>query len=544
MNTSARNDWQKLQNILILLLVLSFCLYLPTLLHDAFADDDIYLAYMNRFLRQAPWSDLYQLFLKPQNPWEFLPLRDFTYWLDFRIYGDEPNGFHATNLLWYAASGLVLCWLFRELILLCRPAWIARASVLSLCGVLLFLIHPAHVEVVAWIASRKDLIAATLGFLSLALLVRALRHHWPWWGMLLSAMMLFAACFGKASAMTGVFAVTVVIGVGWRASPEVSNVKKLITLLFFWVLIAAAFLIHLNVGESTGIRIENHPGLWVMLDRASRILTAQIGILLFPYPLHFYYDVYELGDWHWLVSISAVFLLFVSLYASSRNHSLWALGIVLALSPVLIYLQLMPFTTWSLASERFVFVPVAGLALVLIDVFGRISSPRIIGGLVLLIVIPCALVVWSRVDVWGDGRKALLDSEYALQPGFHNVIRDRIGFTLLPEKRYSEAAALARQVPRPYAVEVLLAWIETEQAFRLMSDAKGLVSDKEAMILRRNFCSAVTKLRSANRSGYARIPDEPDVSYNNILRTVDQLLKYHFGEAKIMCIDDGAGKIR
>jgi hypothetical protein len=541
-NASAR-DWQRLQNILLLLLVLSFCLYLPTLLHDAFADDEIYLAYMNRFLRQAPWSDLYQLLLKPQNPWEFLPLRDFTYWLDFRIYGDDPNGFHLTNLLWYAASGLAVFWLFRELILLCRPAWAARASVLSLCGVLFFVIHPAHVEVAAWIASRKDLIAGTLAFLSMAMLARAMRRGWPAHQMLLAALLLFAACFGKASAMTGILFVTVLFGAGWRASPRVGRAKKLGALALFWILVAVAFLIHLKVGESTGIRIENHPGLFLMFERASRIFTAQMGILLFPYPLRFYYDVYQLGDWHWVVSAGATLLLIVSLVVLLLRRSLWALGVVLAFSPLIVYLQLMPFTTWSLASERFVFVSVAGLALVLVDLFGRLRSPKVIGGLLLLVVVPCALIVWSRIDDWGS-KKTLLDHEYALQPGFHNAIRDRIGFTLVPEKRYAEAAALARQVPRPYAAEALLAFVDAEQAYRQVSDARSSVVGKEDAVLRQNFCSAVVKLRSARRSGYAQIPLETDVSYNNILRSLDQRLKYLDGDAKVMCVDDGVGKIR
>lgn len=538
MNAPAR-DWKRLQSIVLLLLVLTFCLYLPTLLHEAFADDEVYLAYMNRFLRQAPWSDLYQLFLKPQNPWEFLPLRDFTYWLDFRIYGDEPNGFHLTNLLWYGASGVASFGLFRELILLCRPAWAACARILALCGVLVFLVHPAHVEVAAWIASRKDLIAATLGFFSLALLARALRRDWRWRDMLLAALALFAACFGKASAMTFILPVTVLIGMCWNDSPEMSRAKKLGILLLFWALIAVAFVIHLQVGASSGIRIENHPGLWEMLDRASRILTTQIGILLFPYPLRFYYDVYQLGEWHWLVTASAALLLFLSLGVLSQRRSLWGIGVVLMFAPLLVYLQLMPFTSWSLASERYVFVPVVGLALVLIDLLGRMANPKLIGGLILMIVLPSALLVWSRVDDWGGGRSNLLDREYALQSGFHNVLRDRIGFTLLPEKRYAEAAALARQVPRPYAVEALLAFIDAEKAYRSMSDDRSAATGKEDESLRQNFCSAMARLRSATRHGYAQIPQEPDVSYNNILRSLDQAMKYRFGDAKIICVGDG-----
>lgn len=541
MNSPVR-DWQKLQSILLLLLVLTFCLYLPTLLHDAFADDEIYLAYMNRFLRQAPWSDLHQLFLKPQNPWEFLPLRDFTYWLDFRIYGDEPNGFHLTNLLWYGASGVALFGLYRQLILLCRPLSAERARILALCGVLLFVVHPAHVEVAAWIASRKDLIAATLGFLSLALLARALRNYWPWRDMLLAALALFAACFGKASAMTFILPVTLLIGMCWNDSPETSRAKKLGILLLFWALLVVAFVIHLQVGASSGIRIENHPGLWAMLDRASRIFTSQIGILLFPYPLRFYYDVYQLGEWHWLVSASAALLFLASLGVLTQRRSLWALGVVLAISPLLVYLQLMPFTSWSLASERYVFVPVAGLALVLIDLFGRMASPKIIGGLILMIVLPSALLVWSRVDDWGGGRTSLLDREYALQPGFHNAIRDRIGFTLSPAKRYEEAKVLARQVPRPYATEALLAFIDADQAYRSMSDNRSSAAGKEDLALRQNFCRALAKLRSATRDGYAQIPHEPDVSYNNILRSLDQVMKYRFGDAKIICGDDGTSR--
>ncbi|MEI7428961.1 MAG: hypothetical protein WCL27_00790 [Betaproteobacteria bacterium] len=539
MNDSA-NDWRKLQNILLLLLVLTFCLYFPTLYHDAFADDEIYLAYANRFLRESPWTDLYQLFLKPQNPWEFLPLRDFTYWLDFRIYGDEPNGFHATNLAWYGVSCMACFVMFRQLILLCRPALASRSRIFSLCGTLLFAVHPAHVEVAAWIASRKDLIAATLSFLALTLLVHALRRDWPWREVLMAAMLLFAACFGKASAMSTILMVVVLICMDWSEQIVTGRARKLCTLLVFWVLVALAFIIHLKVGENTGIRIENHPGLWVMLDRASRIFTVQIGILIFPYPLRFYYDAYQLGQWHWIVSAIAVLLLFFALFVLSKRRSLWALGVVLTLSPLFIYLQLMPFTTWSLASERFVFVSVAGLALMLIDLLVRLSSPKVIGSLLLLIVMPCSVLIWSRVADWGGGRSVLLAHEYQLQPTFHNAIRDHIGSALLPEKRFEEGAVLARLVQRPYVVESLLALLDTEQAYLQMPGGIPNAEGKEDGNLKQNFCIAVANFRLAIHNGYDHIPYEPDISYNNILRSLDRQLKYRYADSQLLCADDGS----
>lgn len=529
-------DWQRLRNVLILLLIFVFCLFLPSLFYEAFADDDVYLAFANRFLRDTNLSDLHQFFLRPANPIEFLPLRDLSYWLDFRLYGDDLNGFHATNLFWYAASTLASFWLFRELTLFFRPEWSVRTSALSLCGTLLFVGHPAHVEVVAWISSRKDLIGGTLGFLALALLARALRRNWSWHEMLLAALLMFAACFGKASAITGILLVTVLIFVGWTASSVVSGARKFSYLILFWMLIFMAVIIHLKVGESSGIRIENHPGLWVMLDRASRIFTALIGILLFPYPLRFYYDVYQLGSWHWLVSVGAALVLVFALRVLWQGRSLWAFGVVLLFSPLLVYLQLVPFTTWSLASERFVFVPVAGLALLLIDLLGRVDNPKKIGGVLVAVILPYSVIVWSRIGEWGDFPHQLLYREYYAQPGFHNALRDQIVYKLLPEKRYFKAVALAQQVRRPYAAEALRALVETEYAYQQMRGAESVPARDIDGVLQQKFCSAVKRLRSATCNGYAQMPTEPDVSYNNILRTLDKEFQFSYGVGKVMCV--------
>lgn len=516
-----------LKKFLILLVVFSFSLYLPSLFHEAFADDDVYLAFANHFLRETDWSDLYQFFLRPANPIEFLPLRDLTYWLDFRLFGDELSGFHATNLIWYAACGLAAFWLFHELILLLNPPWVGRATVLSLCGTIVFFAHPAHVEVVAWISSRKDLVAATLGFLSQAMLVRALRCQWPWRGMLFAAMLLFFSCFGKATGMTGILFSTVLICAGWNLQSEIGQIKKLTILFMFWALVAFAFLIHLKVGEVTGIRMENYPGWFQMLDRASRIFTALIGILLFPYPLHFYYDVYQIGNWHWLISVTGLLSLIVSIWILWHRRSLWALGIVLAFSPMLIYLQFIPFTTWSMASERFVFVPVAGLSLVLIDLFGRLSNPMEITRLLLAIVLPCSAIVWLRLAEWGDFPNYLLFREYDMQPGFHNAIRDRIVFRLLPEGRFAEAEVLALRIDRTYVSEALVALVRTEQAYLQMK--ASALSNSDAEEVKQCFCEVASKLEGARRNAYVYIQKEPDVSYNNILRTIDARLKFSYG---------------
>lgn len=538
MNASER-DWSRLQNVALLLLVLGFCLYLPTLFHSAFADDEIYLAYSNRFLRESNWSELYQLFLKPTNPWEYLPLRDFTYWLDFRLYGDELYGFHLTNLIWYLASCLSVGWMFRELILFCRPGWREKAFVLSLAGTVLFSVHPAHVEVVAWIASRKDLMAGTLLFLSLGFLLNAVRHGWLRRQIAWAAFFLVLACFSKAATVTSILLIALLIGAAWPSRSGFQRRVPLAVISVFTVLVVFAAVVHYAVGQETGIQIANDPGLSTKLERASRIQTGLIGILLFPYPLQFYHDVYQFGSWHWWVSGFSVLIGICAALMFLRFRSLWAFGVLLALTPLTIYLQFIPFTTWSLASERFVFVSVAGFALLFIDIFGRFARPEVILLALLAIVPASAVIVWSRVHEWELGT-AMLAREYERQPGFHNAVRDHIVFTLLPQRRYEESEVLSRKIRRSYATDALLALVATERTYREMTEAGSEAAGVYDRDLQRRFCSAVSDLGAATLVGYRSMKGEADISYNNILRTLDKLAYYRFGDSKRLCDEHSA----
>ncbi|MDR1368033.1 MAG: hypothetical protein LBJ76_04885 [Candidatus Accumulibacter sp.] len=505
-------------------LFLVFCLYFKTLRQMHFADDYLYLSYDNHLLREAPWTDLYKFFLVRANAWEFLPLRDFTYWLDFRLFGDTFSGFHFTNLIWYALSIGGAYFLFHQLILLCRPEWGEKASLLSLVGALFFAAHPAHVEAVAWVASRKELVAGSLVLFSLALLTHAVRNGRPWREIIVSAFLLFLAYFGKGAAVACVIFAGVLLCVGDQSLEKNTgrNVGKFSTVLLFFSLAALACAIHIRVGADTGIRVENHLGIFAILDRASRILSALLGILLFPYPMRLYYDVYQYGAWHWLVSGFAVIAGFGALRVLIKRRSLSALGVVLALSPMLVYLQFIPFGTWSLAGERFVFVSIAGLSLMGVDILGRFTKPRAMGIAVAILIFPCMAITWMRIDEWGrDGIYDMLDIEYGYQPNFHVVLSDRISPRLMLAKRYGEARSVAQGFKRPYAADAMLRYIDTHEAYtplRKLSTDETMKPDLKD--LREKFCVESGKLRESIRRAREQLRTEPDVSYYYIIQSL------------------------
>lgn len=158
-----------------------------------------------------------------------------------------------------------------------------------------------------------------LGFASLALLAHALNYGVSWREILGSALIAFAACFGKTAAMTNVLPIAVLLfAVGaihnWRYLS-----RNLGYLLFFSSFLALAFVIHFKWGLRVVSVSRILPELGPMFDRASRILVSLLGILVLPYDLRFYYDVYQLGDWHWAVSFAVVILVLVSLYVMAKK---------------------------------------------------------------------------------------------------------------------------------------------------------------------------------------------------------------------------------
>ena len=79
------------------------------------------------------------------------PLTWLSHILDYQLYGLSPGGHHLTNLWWHLLNCLLL---FRILHSMTKEIWP------SFFVALLFAIHPLHVESVAWVAERKDVLSA------------------------------------------------------------------------------------------------------------------------------------------------------------------------------------------------------------------------------------------------------------------------------------------------------------------------------------------------------------------------------------------------
>jgi tetratricopeptide (TPR) repeat protein len=94
--------------------------------------------------------------------------------LDFAVAGESPKAFHLSNNLW---AGFVAGFVYLLAVMLLRRRLPAFAAAM------LFIAHPAHVEAVAWISSRKDLVAAAFALPAMMAYFMSRRkgRHWKFW---------------------------------------------------------------------------------------------------------------------------------------------------------------------------------------------------------------------------------------------------------------------------------------------------------------------------------------------------------------------------
>ena len=90
------------------------------------------------------------------------PLTWLSLMLDYQLYGLNAGGYHLTNLILHILSTLLLFWLFDRMT---KEIW-NSAFVAAF-----FALHPLHVESVAWISERKDVLSAFFWMLTLCLYV-------------------------------------------------------------------------------------------------------------------------------------------------------------------------------------------------------------------------------------------------------------------------------------------------------------------------------------------------------------------------------------
>ncbi len=156
--------------------LVTFLVYLPSLRNELLSWDDYEYVTDNAIIRSLDLRLIKSAFLEFHAA-NWHPLTLVSHALDYAVWGLNPLGHHLTNNILHALNTFLVVVLVIKLLNEYRQKEITKVSnifvaergALITAGVtgLLFGIHPAHVESVAWVAERKDLLCSLFFLLSI-----------------------------------------------------------------------------------------------------------------------------------------------------------------------------------------------------------------------------------------------------------------------------------------------------------------------------------------------------------------------------------------
>jgi hypothetical protein len=395
-------------------------------------DDPSYIA-NNPWIRGLTLENIRFAFTTPYFA-NYLPLHLVSYMVDYQFWGLNPFGYRLQSLLLVAMNASLAFLLVRRLF---------RSLPLAFVAALLFAVHPAQVEAIAWISIRKDLLSTVFLLLTVILYDEATRDRLRPGVYAASVLMYLLGLLSKVSIST-LPLFLLVLDLTRRWDGRAFSWKRAIATKIPYLVFAAVLVVVNNMAQvKTDLPYTHEPVKYLMVkgDAISMYLGLLTGILR-GRPM---YDPPWLGGLHVPFDLAGLLLPpAVFIFAFWRRLRALTLGVAwifFLLLPVLAF----PLITYM--ADRYLYAPSLGfcwiLAAGILWLAGRVRSDGgRVAATVVLTVIPFTLFTVRTVRyeaLWGDP-EALW--RYASQRAKDVRASSNLAQALLLKHRYDEAEQL------------------------------------------------------------------------------------------------------
>jgi tetratricopeptide (TPR) repeat protein len=180
--------WQVNAGGALLFLLVTLALYAGDLRLGFFRIDDPQYVVENPWIKGFTWEHVWGVLTTPYYL-NYSPLHLLSYMLDYAIGGLNAYVFHLSSNLW---AGIAAGFVYLVALALTQRQAVAVAAAL------LFVVHPAHVEAVAWISNRKDLVATAFALPTVLAYLKYRQSHVRSW-YIISLLLFLFALLGKLS---------------------------------------------------------------------------------------------------------------------------------------------------------------------------------------------------------------------------------------------------------------------------------------------------------------------------------------------------------
>jgi len=349
----------------------------------------------------------------------WFPLSRISHMLDVEWFGADPRGHHATSIVLHAINSVLVYFLCLRL---------SARRVASTVVALLFAIHPLHVESVAWISSRKDLLSALFWILGLFAYLR----------------------YVKRPSRRGYAAVAAAFVLSFMSKPVAVTFPLILLLLDYWplarfqggggaigrrqalmlvteklpliVLLAVFSGVTYLVQRSGGAMDDLGPvSLGARINNALSSTVGYVAHTLWPVGLYIPYPHPGESRPLWQGAVSAAFLgaltmMFVLLRRTRPLLLIGWLWFVLISLPTLGLVQV----GYQAMADRYMYLPLLGLLVIAVQLGADLVRAlphrrRVAAAMFGLIAGSLGVLTWAQQAYWRDGN-ALFEHALAVRP--------------------------------------------------------------------------------------------------------------------------------
>ena len=338
------------------------------------------------------------------------PLTWVSHMLDVEFFGLDPVWHHLTNLLFHVVNTLLLFLLFEKM---------TGATWKSLCLAALFALHPLHVESVAWVADRKDVLSALFWFLTMLTYVQYAR---------------------KPRTVTYVLCLVIFI-LGLMSKPMIITLPLVLLLIDYWplrrigepntdrgfanvfqsralrylllekvpfFLLSAGSALITYLAQASGGAVRSHGSVLANVSNAMLSYIEYILKTFWPNRLSVFYPNRSDNALVFWGLLSLAMLAFLSWLAvrSARDYRYLLVGwlwYLVTLVPVIGFVKVGDHAM----ADRYTYVPLIGLFVIIIWGVGALTERlhldrRVMAAAIIAIVVTCSVLTNLQARRWHD----------------------------------------------------------------------------------------------------------------------------------------------
>ena len=345
----------------VAIILLTLLIYFSSLTNGFIWDDDDYVT--NNFSIQKT-EGLKEIWFSYKTP-QYYPMVFSSFWLEHKLWGLDPTGYRAVNLIFHIFNALLV---YIILLVLYRP--------LALPAALIFAVHPVQVETVAWITERKNIFGAFFYLLTTFFYIRFYDTQRKLdYGLALLSFIL--ALLSKS--VTSTFVIVPLLVRWWQGHKF--RMLDLIQLVPFGLL---GMLAGLNTVYLEVVRVGAAGSTWSLPLLGKIVLPGKIILfyvykLAFPTELIFFYPRWHIDPsvpWQWLpIACVASILGLLYFYRAKIGRGAFALFLcfVASLFPALGFFNVYPMM-YAYVADHFQYIASISMIILLCASAGFVAQ--------------------------------------------------------------------------------------------------------------------------------------------------------------------------